>query len=126
VDWAGIAGAGAEAHTLGAGADRRAISIPPAACCPLARPGLRSRHTDGTAGRFDDIILATGFAAALGPLGALVKPDAKGFARRRDRVVSLDQPDLFFVGHNYHATGGLYNINRDARLAARLIAARSK
>jgi cation diffusion facilitator CzcD-associated flavoprotein CzcO len=81
-----------------------------------------ARFTDGTAGRFDDIILATGFAAALGPLGALVQPDAKGFGRRRDRVVSLDQPGLYFVGHNYDATGGLYNISRDARLAARLIA----
>ena len=82
-----------------------------------------ARFTDGTTGRFDDIILATGFAAALGPLGGLVQPDTKGFARRRDRVVSLDQPRLYFVGHNYDATGGLYNISRDAQLAARLIAA---
>jgi len=81
-----------------------------------------ARFTDGTAGRFDDIILATGFAAALDPLGGLVQLDAKGFARRRDRVVSLDQPRLYFVGHNYDASGGLYNISRDARLAARLIA----
>ncbi len=83
-----------------------------------------ARFTDGSAGAFDDIILATGFGAALGPLGGLVQADAQGFARRRDRVVSLDQSDLFFVGHNYDATGGLYNINRDARLAARLIAGR--
>jgi hypothetical protein len=82
-----------------------------------------ARFTDGTVGTFDDIILATGFAAALGPLGSAIQLDAKGFARRRDRVVSLDQPDLYFVGHNYDATGGLYNISRDARLAARLIAA---
>ncbi len=82
-----------------------------------------ARFTDGSAGRFDDIILATGFAAALGPLGGLVQPDAKGFGRRRDRVVSVDQPRLYFVGHNYDASGGLYNISRDARLAARLIAA---
>jgi len=81
-----------------------------------------ARFTDGTTGRFDDIILATGFAAALGPLGGLVQLDAKGFARRRDRVVSVDQPRLYFVGHNYDASGGLYNISRDARLAARLIA----
>src|SRR6266702_4168401 len=67
------------------------------------------RFTDGTAGRFDEIILATGFGAALGPLGGLVQVDTKGFARRRDRVVSLDQPGLFVVGHNYDATGGLYN-----------------
>ena len=81
-----------------------------------------ARFTDGTSGVFDDIILATGFGAALAPLGALVQVDAKGFARRRDRVVSVDQPNLYFVGHNYDATGGLYNINRDARLAAGLIA----
>ena len=81
-----------------------------------------ARFTDGTAGRFDDVILATGFSAALAPLGGLVQRDQGGFARRRERVVSLDQPDLYFVGHNYDATGGLYNIKRDARLAARLIA----
>ena len=82
-----------------------------------------ARFTDGTAACFDDVILATGFRAALGPLGPLVQTDTHGFARRRDRVVSLDQPRLYFVGHNYDATGGLHNINRDARLAARLIAA---
>ena len=81
-----------------------------------------ARFSDGTEGRFDDIILATGFGAALGPLGSLIQLDSKGFARRRDRVVSLDQPALYFVGHNYDATGGLYNIHRDSRLAARLIA----
>ncbi len=85
-----------------------------------------ARFTDGTAGRFDEIILATGFGAALGPLGGLVQADAKGFARRRDRVVSVDQPGLYVVGHNYDATGGLYNISRDARLAARLIAGELK
>ncbi|HYK83566.1 MAG TPA: NAD(P)/FAD-dependent oxidoreductase [Gemmatimonadales bacterium] len=81
-----------------------------------------ARFTDGTEGRFDEIILATGFAAALGPLGSLIQLDPRGFARRRDRVVSLDQAGLYFVGHNYDATGGLFNINRDARLAAKLIA----
>jgi Pyridine nucleotide-disulphide oxidoreductase len=92
------------------------------------RPGVSeltadgARFTDGSTGRFDEIILATGFGAALGPLGGLVQLDPKGFARRRDRVVSLDQPALYFVGHNYDATGGLYNINRDARLVAKLIA----
>lgn len=81
-----------------------------------------ARFTDGTTGQFDDIILATGFAAALGPLDGLIRVDSKGFAQRRDRVVSQDQPRLYFVGHNYDATGGLYNISRDAQLAARLIA----
>jgi len=85
-----------------------------------------ARFTDGTTGRFDDIILATGFTAAVGPLGGLIQLDAKGFARRRDRVISVDQSGLYVVGHNYDATGGLYNISRDARLAARLIATESK
>src|SRR5207245_8252205 len=85
-----------------------------------------ARFTDGTAAQFDEIILATGFGAALGPLGGLVQIDAKGFARRRDRVVSMDQSGMFVVGHNYAATGGLYNISRDARLAARLIAGELK
>jgi len=84
--------------------------------------GEGARFSDGSAGRFDDVILATGFSAALGPLGGLIQLDGNGFARRRDRVVSLDQPSLYFVGHNYDATGGLHNINRDSRLAARLIA----
>jgi lysine/ornithine N-monooxygenase len=83
-----------------------------------------ARFTDGTAAPFDEIILATGFGAALAPFAGLIELDSKGFGRRRDRVVSLDQSDLFFVGHNYDATGGLYNISRDARLAARLIAGR--
>lgn len=82
-----------------------------------------ARFTDGTHSRFDDVILATGFSAALRPLDGLIQHDPNGFARRRDRVVSLDQPDLFVVGHNYDATGGLYNINRDSRLVAKLIAA---
>ncbi len=92
------------------------------------RPGVAeltvdgARFTDGTGGRFDDIILATGFRATLGPLGSLVQLDRHGFGQRRDRVVSLDQPGLYFVGHNYDSTGGLYNISRDARLAARGIA----
>src|SRR2546430_16686314 len=61
-------------------------------------PAEGARFTDGTAARFDEIILATGFGAALGPLGGLVQVDAKGFARRRDRVVSVDQPGLYVVG----------------------------
>ncbi len=78
--------------------------------------------SDGTSAPFDAIILATGFAPALGMLGDLVQRDARGFAQRRDRVTSADQPGLYFVGHNYDATGGLANIKRDAVLAAERIA----
>lgn len=70
---------------------------------------------------FDDVILATGFLPAIGFLGDEVRTDEKGFALREGRVRSADQPDLYFVGHNYDALGGLYNIARDAPLAARLV-----
>jgi cation diffusion facilitator CzcD-associated flavoprotein CzcO len=81
-----------------------------------------ARFVDGREEEFDDVLLATGFRAALSFLGPLVQTDARGFAQRRERVVSVDQPGLFFVGHNYDATGGLTNIRRDAPLAARAVA----
>jgi hypothetical protein len=71
---------------------------------------------------YDVVLLATGFAPALEPLGRLVRVDARGFARRRGRVRSADQDGLYFVGHNYDATGALYNIRRDAGTAATAIA----
>jgi thioredoxin reductase len=71
---------------------------------------------------FDVVILATGFTPALAPLGQLIRVDAKGFALRKDRVTSADLDGLYFVGHNYDATGGLYNIARDAPLVAQSVA----
>ena len=82
-----------------------------------------AQFMDGVEEPFDDVILATGFTAALAPLGNLVRPDAKGFAVRAARVTSADQPHLYFVGHSYDSTGGLYNIKRDSALAAERIAA---
>jgi cation diffusion facilitator CzcD-associated flavoprotein CzcO len=82
-----------------------------------------ARFADGVEEPFDDVILATGYAAALAPLGRLVRTDANGFAMRLDRVTSADQPHLYFVGHSYDSTGGLYNIKRDSALAAERIAA---
>jgi flavin-binding monooxygenase-like protein len=82
------------------------------------------RFADGTTEAFDDVILATGFAPALDFLGPAVRRDAKGFALREGRVASADLPGLYFVGHNYDATGGLYNIRVDARLVAARVAAR--
>jgi cation diffusion facilitator CzcD-associated flavoprotein CzcO len=85
------------------------------------RPGIAeltpsgARFVDGTEDAFDEVMLATGYKAALGVLGGLVRLDDCGFARRRDRVVSVDQPDLYFVGHNYDVRGGLRNIAIDAR-----------
>src|SRR5712691_1154554 len=92
------------------------------------KPGLAeltpdgARFADDSVEPFDDVILATGFAPALGPLGSAVRTDEKGFALRTARVSSVDQPDLYFVGHNYDATGGLYNIRVDSRLVAERIA----
>jgi cation diffusion facilitator CzcD-associated flavoprotein CzcO len=82
------------------------------------------RFSDGRAESFDFVMLATGFAPALRPLRGLVRLDDRGFARRSDRVTSADQPDLFFVGHNYDAAGGLFNIARDAKVVGRAIADR--
>ena len=82
------------------------------------------RFADGSEAAFDDVIFATGFRAALDPLAGLVTRDARGFARRSDRVTSAEQPDLYFVGHEYDASGGIANIRHDAPLAASRIADR--
>ena len=91
------------------------------------RPGVErltpagARFVDGREELFDTILLATGFTAAVQPLGDLVRLDERGFARRRDRVVSDDQRGLFLIGHNYDSGGGIANIRWDApRLAARV------
>ena len=95
----------------------------------VARSGIRHftgdgvLFTDGSSDEFDEVILATGYRAAIGMLDSLVRRDERGFAAR-DRVVSLDRPDLYFVGHNYGTIGALLNIGRDARLAMQIIASR--
>lgn len=92
------------------------------------RPGLDAltakgaRFSDGREEPFDVVLLATGFRAAVQPLHDLVRLDAKGFGERRDRVVSVDQPSLFYVGHNYDSSGGLTNIRNDAPAAAARVA----
>ncbi|MET0212869.1 MAG: NAD(P)/FAD-dependent oxidoreductase [Vicinamibacterales bacterium] len=96
------------------------------------RGGLHSftatgvRFADGSEESFDDVILATGYRAALGLLTGLIRTDRCGFGGRRNRVVSLDQPDLYFVGHNYDTRGALYNIARDARKAATRMSASAR
>ncbi len=96
------------------------------------RGGLHSftaegvRFADGSEESFDDVILATGYRAALGLLTGLIRTDRCGFGGRHDRVVSLDQPDLYFVGHNYDTRGALYNIARDARKAATRMSASAR
>lgn len=80
------------------------------------------RFVDGSEGSFGTVILATGYRAALQMLDNTITRDRCGFAARRDRVVSVDRPGLYFVGHNYDVAGGLRNIAQDARIVARLIA----
>jgi cation diffusion facilitator CzcD-associated flavoprotein CzcO len=83
-----------------------------------------ARFDDGSEQGFDEVILATGYRAAVGFLGGAIRLDACGFARRRDRVTSADRPGLYFVGHNYDARGALFNIARDARHAVRALTTR--
>jgi putative flavoprotein involved in K+ transport len=81
-----------------------------------------ARFADGSEEPFDRVMLATGYRAAVALLEGRIRLDACGFASRRNRVASRDQPDLYFVGHNYDARGGLRNIAQDAGLAAKMIA----
>ncbi len=76
---------------------------------------------DGSEERFDVVLLATGYRPAVGFLKGLVRLDAEGFPQR-DGVQSLDQPDLYFVGHVYGPTGAIHTIRRDAPRAARAVA----
>ena len=72
------------------------------------------RFTDGTEWVGDAVILATGYRAAIEWMGGYGARDGCGFADRRDRVRSMNHPDLYFIGHNYDGRGGLYNIRIDA------------
>ena len=91
------------------------------------RPGIAAftaegvRFTEGGTGVYDDVVLATGYRAALGPLEGLVRRDERGFALRTDRVTSADQPRLYFTGHNYDVTGGIANAARDSLIVARAV-----
>jgi cation diffusion facilitator CzcD-associated flavoprotein CzcO len=96
------------------------IDVKLAGIAQLTESGVR--YSDGAEEPFDAVIFATGFAAALAPLGTGVRTDARGFALRRDRITSADHDGLYFVGHNYDSTGGLCNIRRDARLVAERLA----
>ena len=84
------------------------------------------RFTDGTEWVGDAVILATGYRAAIEWMGGYGARDGCGFADRRDRVRSMNHPDLYFIGHNYDGRGGLYNIRIDANRIGRLVAHRSR
>jgi cation diffusion facilitator CzcD-associated flavoprotein CzcO len=77
---------------------------------------------DGARQEFNSVILATGFAPALGPLGSLIRRDERGFAMRTDNVSSADQPGLWFVGMRYDTTGAIANIKEDAQVVGRRLA----
>ncbi len=96
------------------------VEVRLAGIAALTESGVR--FSNGAEEAFDVVLMATGFGAALAPLGASVRTDAKGFAVRSDRVTSADQEQLYFVGQNYDSTGGLSNIRRDARLVAERVA----
>ena len=82
------------------------------------------KFSDGSTEAFDEVILATGFRAAVGMLGDQIGLDACGYGQRRSRVISTDQPDLYFVGHNPDVRGGIFSMGRDAARAAKHIARR--
>ena len=82
------------------------------------------RFADGTEWVSDAVVLATGYRAAIEWMGVYGARDRCGYADRRDRVRSVNHPDLYFVGHNYDGRGGLYNIRIDANRIGRLIARR--
>src|SRR2546426_10600855 len=60
-----------------------------------------ARFTDGTAGRFDEIILAPRVGAALRALGGPVPGRAQSFPRGPGPGGGGGQPGLYVVGHNY-------------------------
>jgi lysine/ornithine N-monooxygenase len=80
--------------------------------------------TDGSSAPFDEVVLATGFRAAMRMFGPDAPLDACGFGLRTNRVVSTTAAGLYFVGHNPDIRGGIYMIGRDARRAAKLIGSR--
>jgi cation diffusion facilitator CzcD-associated flavoprotein CzcO len=85
-----------------------------------------ARFADGSDQPFDDVILATGYRAAVQSLGDQIQRDQCGFPRRLDRVQSADQPNLYFVGHNYDTRGALRNIAYDARQVAQRLASSTR
>jgi cation diffusion facilitator CzcD-associated flavoprotein CzcO len=80
------------------------------------------RFADGAEERVDVVILATGFRPELAFFAPPLEVDGAGFPGRAG-VRSLDLPDLFFVGLGYGASGVIPTIRREAREAAREVAA---
>lgn len=85
----------------------------------IIRDGVR--FEDGSEEKIDEILLATGYNATVNFMGNLISLDECGFAKRKNRVESTEQPNLYFVGHNYDTAGGLYNIKQDSRIVGRIV-----
>ena len=98
------------------------------ACRIKLKPGVAKmteggvRFSDGSEWVGDQVILATGYRAAIEWMGVYGARDECGFGDRRDRVCSTNYSGLYFIGHNYDGRGGLYNIRIDAKRVARVIA----
>ncbi|RMF35869.1 MAG: NAD(P)/FAD-dependent oxidoreductase [Alphaproteobacteria bacterium] len=96
------------------------------------RPGIARLNADGavfadgSTGRYDAIIEATGYVSDLRPLlpGAGEALDAEG--RPRDTGAARPGRGLFFCGYQVSAGGQLRQIGFDARAIARAIARRKR
>lgn len=76
--------------------------------------------TDGTEERFDAVIAATGFLAAIEFLRGRFATDRRGFPIANG-VRCVDLPSCYVIGHRYAAVGALANIRRDAGLLAQVV-----
>jgi len=84
-----------------------------------------ARFVDGTEGRYDTIVLATGFRPKLDAFleRAIEVLDERGYPRLRGREAEL--PGLYFVGFNLGEAGHLRQIAIEARRVAADIARRA-
>lgn len=73
---------------------------------------------DGRVERFDAVIAATGFRAAVGFVRERFTTDERGFPATNG-IQSTELPECFVIGHRYAAVGALANIRRDAVLLAK-------
>jgi cation diffusion facilitator CzcD-associated flavoprotein CzcO len=76
---------------------------------------------NGQMADFDSIILATGYRPALRYLADVITLDDAG-RPLMDGLRAAGVPHLYFVGMNYNIRGTLFNISREAPIAADLIA----
>jgi cation diffusion facilitator CzcD-associated flavoprotein CzcO len=88
-----------------------------------ALEGCFAQLDDGSKHEVDAVILATGYRPALQYLDIAYEADEHGWPERdtRDHPLSTalrGYPGLFLVGRDYRGWGALYNIKREAQMAA--------